>query len=627
MDFFNFSIYKILNKDQSILDQARIRLLYYGCVLCFIALGALFISVYFQGLPIMSMTCGALLVLVAGCFKYLTYRPDWRNISHILLIAGTIVNLFAVFFVVQDVNLITIQLIILVIVFSFYMLGQNWGMFFSLLNLLPVLLFLVMKYDHNYSLTFKPEQSDESTTIIGVFANFILIIFIHSHFYTAFVKNIKMLKDTGEEQAALNIKFEKAIEKAEKSSQVQSEFLSTMSHEIRTPLNAVIGMSNLLMMNNPRPDQNENLEILKFSANNLLAIVNDVLDFNKIESGKVVFEKIKFNIEDLMQNICGGQIIKAEEKGLMFKLDVDSTLRKKMVFGDPTRITQIIFNLISNAIKFTAQGNIWVRVTCLEDRHNTITVNFSVKDTGIGIKKENLESIFEPFTQESISTTRQYGGTGLGLAIIKRLLELQNLHMQISSEFGKGSEFSFNMEFPVSTEVSQAERRTTITPTPVAVPAINHAPSAPANGTQVTTPAPAAPVTAAPDDFFANLRVLIAEDNPVNVMLMKKLLSKWKIVPTIAENGERAVQIMQYGNFDVILMDLQMPVMNGFDATIEIRKMPDPAKSNIPIIALTASALFDIKDQVSNAGMNGYIAKPFKPEDLMDKIQSLVTAS
>ena len=504
-----------------------------------------------------------------------------------------------VFVVMQDVDIIVIQVIILIVVFSFYMLGLNWGMFYSLLNLLPVLLFLVMVYDHNYNISFKPEKVDQATVIIGVFANFILIIFIHSHFYTAFLKNIQQLKDTSEEQAALNIKFERAIEKAEKSSQVQSEFLSTMSHEIRTPLNAVIGMSNLLMMNSPRPDQSENLEILKFSANNLLAIVNDVLDFNKIESGKIIFEKIKFNLVDLLHNICGGQIIKAEEKSLLFKLDIDSALRRKVIFGDPTRLTQIIFNLTSNAIKFTAAGSVAVRVTCIEDRHNNITVSFSVKDTGIGIKKENLESIFEPFTQESITTTRQYGGTGLGLAIVKRLLELQGLQMNVHSVVGEGSEFSFNMEFPVSTEA-------------IALPA----------------PKQQQPQSSPETDIFgsANVRVLIAEDNQVNVMLMKKLFSKWKIVPTIAENGERAVEIMQYGNFDIILMDLQMPVMNGFDAAREIRKMPDPAKSNIPIIALTASALFDIKDQVTDAGMNDYVAKPFKPDELMEKIQNLVSA-
>ena len=368
-----------------------------------------------------------------------------------------------------------------------------------------------------------------------------------------------------------------------------------MSHEIRTPLKAVIGLSNLLLMSNPRADQLDNLEILKFSANNLLSIVNDVLDFNKIESGKVEFEKIRFNLVELMNNICGGQIIKAEEKGLKFYLDIDSRLKTKMLFGDPTRITQIIFNLVSNAIKFTQSGNVWVRVTSLGDRHNTLTINFTVKDTGIGIEAANMEAIFEPFTQESITTARQYGGTGLGLAIVKRLLELQNVQMHVSSKVSEGSEFSFNMEFPVSTEKLNR---------------INE---------ELPAEHQLDPVSA--------MQVLIAEDNPVNVMLMKKLFSKWNIVPTFAENGERAVELVQYGNFNIVLMDLQMPVMNGFDAAIEIRKMADPKKSTIPIIALTASALFDIKEKVYDSGMNDYVSKPFKPEELKEKIHNLIAAA
>ncbi|RYD91301.1 MAG: response regulator, partial [Sphingobacteriales bacterium] len=349
---------------------------------------------------------------------------------------------------------------------------------------------------------------------------------------------------------------------------------------------------NLMLMNNPRNDQKENLDILKFSATNLLAIVNDVLDFNKIESGKVVFENIRFNMIELMNSICGGLIIKAEEKGLEFKLDIDKKLNSKVLIGDPTRITQIIFNLVSNAIKFTQQGTIWVKVSCLEDRHNTSTVKFSVKDTGIGIEQNNLDVIFEPFAQESVTTTRQYGGTGLGLAIVKRLLELQGVQMNVNSKVGVGSQFSFNMEFPVSTGViPEKDELQEMLQT----------------------------------DNLSNLQILIAEDNVVNVMLMKKLLSKWNITPTIAENGERAIQLLQYGNFDLILMDLQMPVMNGFEAAIEIRKLADPRKANIPIIALTASALFDIKEKVFASGMNDYVSKPFKPGELFEKIQSLVT--
>ena len=237
-----------------------------------------------------------------------------REISHSLLVITTLVNLNNVFIGLQKVDIVTIQVILLVILFSFYMLGHGWGLFYSLFNLIPVLIFLLLEYNRTYFILLKPEVVDQSTIIISIFANFILIIYIHSHFYNAFFNNIKQLKATSEEQAKLNTQLELVIENAEKSSHVKSEFLSTMSHEIRTPLNAVIGMSNLLMMSNPRPDQNDNLKILKFSANNLLAIVNDVLDFNKIESGKLIFENTQFNLIELMHNICGAEMLKAEEK-------------------------------------------------------------------------------------------------------------------------------------------------------------------------------------------------------------------------------------------------------------------------------------------------------------------------
>jgi len=593
--FFNFSVNKILTKDQTILDQARIRLLYYGLWLAIIAVGAVWINLYIEHRQILTYSTSILLLSLLILFKYLTFRPRWGIISHILLVLATMVNLTNVFITLQNVDIITAQITFLIIVFSFYMLGQTCGLFYSLVNLMPILIFLVLMFNSTYVISLKPKVVDESTKIISICATFIFIIFAQNYFYRAFIKNIRQLKITAEERGNLNMELKKVLEKAEKSSQAKSEFLSTMSHEIRTPMNAVIGMTNLLMMGNPRPDQKDNLEILKFSANNLLALVNDVLDFNKIESGKVVFENIKFNLVELMQNVCGGQRLKAEEKGLNFILEIDNNLRNKQVFGDPTRLSQIIFNLVSNAIKFTHNGTVWVNVTQLENRHNMITEDFSVKDTGIGIEKENLDAIFEPFTQESITTTRQYGGTGLGLAIVKRLLELQKLRMSVQSQPGKGSEFSFNMEFPVATEsTAEPEKQ----------------PKIPAEVASMGTP-----------------RVLIAEDNMVNVMLMKKLFSKWNIVPTIAENGERAIEMVQYGNFDIILMDLQMPVLNGFDAAVEIRKLPDTKKANIPIIALTASALFDIRERVFGSGMNDYVSKPFKPDELREKMQSLLSTT
>jgi signal transduction histidine kinase/CheY-like chemotaxis protein len=592
--FFNFSLSNIISNEQSILDQARIRLLYYGLYIVFVAVFGLMLSVYFQHLTLLTTTSGIVLFCIAFLFKYLTYKPQWRHISHVLLVIATTINLGNVFVVIQKVDIITIQVILLVVLFSYYMLGQRWGILYSLINIIPVLVFYVLNYNQSYFIPLRPEEIDQSTIIISMFANFIIIIYIHSHFYSAFIKNIKQLKQTSEEQAVLNNMLELAIDKAEKSSLIKSEFLATMSHEIRTPLNAIVGMSNLMMMANPRADQKENLNILKSSANNLQSIINDLLDFNKIEAGKVIFEHTKFSIVDLLHNIYGAQQQNAEDKGLIFTLKIDPALSSRVLLGDPTRLTQILFNLVSNAIKFTLTGNIYVKAFCYDDRNKKVGVTFTVKDTGIGIDKNNLQSIFEPFTQESITTTRQYGGTGMGLAIVKRLLELQGLHMHVSSRVGEGSEFSFNMEFAVSMEsINEVGEKYQLLKN---------------------------------TEGLSNLKMLIAEDNPVNVLLMKKLLSKWQIIPTIAENGERAIEIFKNGSFDIILMDLQMPVMNGFDAAMEIRKLPDTKKANVPIIALTAAALLDIEEQVLNAGMNDYVSKPFKPEQLMEKIQNLVYA-
>lgn len=601
ISFFNLSIKKILSGNDSILDQARIRLVYYGLLLAFLGLAAVIPNVYSLHADMQTNISVVLLVILLILFKYFTYKPDFEAISHVLLVIGTLMVATVVYVVFQDVNIIVIQIVILIILFGYYMLGVRWGTIYSLINL-SIILFYMVYVDSNHLMSqVRPEKLDSYTITVVVFFNFILIMFIQGHFYGAFLKNIKQLKEFADSEKQLNEKLGNAMNRSEKSSQVQSEFLSTMSHEIRTPLNAVIGMSNLLLMESPRPDQKENLEILRFSAGNLLTLVNDVLDFNKIESGKITFENIKFNLDELMQNICGGQIMKAEEKGLNFQLHVDGYLKTRYLIGDPTRLSQIIFNLISNAIKFTTRGTVKVSVSCIEDRHNEATIKFSIRDSGIGIAEDKVAAIFEPFTQESITTTRQFGGTGLGLSIVKRLLDLQDGTIHVTSEIGVGSEFSVIMEFPVSTDMIMPEEKIK----KFAVP----------DGKERSKNA---------NFQLSRLQVLIAEDNAVNVMLMKKLFSKWDITPVIAENGERAVELLQYGNFDVILMDLQMPVLDGLEATKIIRRMVDPKKANIPIIALTASALFDIKDKVYNSGMNDYVSKPFKPNELLEKILGLV---
>lgn len=386
----------------------------------------------------------------------------------------------------------------------------------------------------------------------------------------------------------------KAKEEAEKSSHAKAEFLSVMSHEIRTPMNAVVNLTNFLLEDNPTQKQVENLNILKFSANNLLAIINDVLDFNKIESGKVDFEHIDFDLLSLLDSIHYGMEVNAKQKNIYFFLDADINL-PQMLVGDPNRLTQILNNLISNAIKFTEKGHVKLQLTLVHETPQDITLRFDVEDTGIGIAKEEMNYIFNMFTQAASDTTRKYGGTGLGLAITKRLLQLQDSDIELTSEVGKGSTFSFVLKFDkgkaLSSKRFKHKRATT-------------------NG-----------------QLLEGAKILVVEDNAVNVLVVKKFLKKWGIEFTHAADGEEAIQKITTSSFDLILMDIHMPNMDGYTASRQIRKMNGQEYRDIPIIALTASALMDNQNKVFEAGMNDIVVKPFNPSELYEILTKYLVVS
>jgi PAS domain S-box-containing protein len=376
-----------------------------------------------------------------------------------------------------------------------------------------------------------------------------------------------------------------ARQKAEEAAQSKQIFMSTMSHEIRTPLNEVIGITNLLLQGNPREDQMDYIKTLRFSGNHLLTLVNDVLDYNKMESGKIIFEQIQFNLNDFLDEIMRSYSFRSKAKHLSFEIKKESTIPVEVI-GDQIRLNQILSNLLSNALKFTNQGGITVTIRELERNGNQSKLEFLVSDTGIGIPKDKHEDIYESFTQASSDTTRHYGGSGLGLAICKKLIELQGGTINLESEPGQGSTFRFTLSFVVSNKTARDQS---------------------GELTETYT-------------GLEGKRILVAEDNKINFFVVNKFLTGWGVIVSHVENGQLALEKLEKEDFDLILMDLHMPVMDGIEASKIIRKSENPKISTIPIVALTAAIMSESHDKIDELNIDDYVLKPFKPHDLFERI-------
>jgi CheY-like chemotaxis protein/HPt (histidine-containing phosphotransfer) domain-containing protein/two-component sensor histidine kinase len=364
-------------------------------------------------------------------------------------------------------------------------------------------------------------------------------------------------------------------------SKAKDVFLANMSHEIRTPLNAIMGFNDILSQTALTEDQRKNVNLISNASKTLNVLINDILDISKLENGKLDLEHAPFRVESVAKQVVQMHVSKARTKGIKLLLSYDHEI-PDVVVGDETRLLQILLNLVSNAIKFTEEGSVEIRITETELKDNHVAIDFEVKDTGIGIKSDKLAVIFERFTQAESYTTRMYGGTGLGLNIVRSLVELHNGKLDVKSEFGKGSTFSFSLTFPVA-----SPQQTLLLDGPTVKVEV---------------------------DGLSDMSVLVVEDNEHNQILADTYLQKHRASVDIAVNGKLAIDMVLKKKYDVILMDIQMPIMDGFTTTNILRT---ELKIDVPIIGCSAHAMVSERKKCIEVGMSDYISKPYTEDVLI----------
>jgi PAS domain S-box-containing protein len=376
-------------------------------------------------------------------------------------------------------------------------------------------------------------------------------------------------------------------QRAEQATKAESDFLAMISHEIRTPLNAITGVGHLLKMTELSPQQQKLARILSSSSESLLHLVNQILDFGKIGAGKMTLEERPVDLRRLVQEIAEGFQLKAQEKGLALQVQVDERVPRGVV-GDPMKLGQVLTNLAGNALKFTSEGAVTVALEVRAAERDAVSIDFRVSDTGIGIEPDRLAHIFDDFTQANYDIGLKYGGTGLGLSISRKLVEMHGSRILVESVLGRGTTFSFELRFRTMAEESDAEASIA--------------------------------AAAASTVGLEGLKVLVADDNEVNVFVVTGLLKDWGVDFDVVSNGRQAIECVRSRDYDLVLMDLRMPELDGYAATREIRSLPGERFAKLPIFALSASVRMGLQHEIDAAGFNEFVGKPISPDILAGKM-------
>ncbi|MBE9463760.1 response regulator [Dyadobacter subterraneus] len=572
----------ILHNQQNLLDKARVKILFI-CILTFFIIRLSLLAIHLQteapAKPFFATQIFPVIWFI--CLSVFLFARSWKIAAHFFLIFLTLISWSSTLLVEEWINIVIAQYCFIVLSCGYYLLGPHKGFLYAWLTILPLVSKIILKNYFNYQLpgnNFTPNQFSFTILIVS---NFLLLAYIHYSFF-------QTLLSIDQKKHALKSDLEQAMAQSRLQTAAKSNFLLTMSHQLRTPLNVVQGATSMLLTGVQLPEQKEAFKILDFSTTNLLATIDQIVDFTDLERGGIQLINKPFYPGELFNNIYQSFRPGADQKKLKFAFSSDLTITDIKLSGDAFRLGQILFHLLENAVKFTEIGQISLRLRAERRDSDSIRLSVSVSDTGIGISEQKLARVIDPFQLTPAESRRQSHGT-LGLTIAYQLVRLHGQELIIESKEGYGTKVSFSLTYPLVEGDLPSQNSL--------VPAIR---------------------------ILAGFRILVVDDEPLNILVMRRLLERWGITVDSCFDGIQALEKVENFDYDLILMDINMPKMDGFEASKRIRKIPFPSKASIPILAVTASTEAITQGHQKTSDIDDYLMKPIKPDDLWQKIQTFL---